>query len=432
MVPARFVHAIAFITEATTPLDLSRQLCEQLDKATSGAFREAQARFDRTTPIEDKQKLGILEKQLIGPLRLFPAGAELRMVVDALDRLATGARQSVMNALETLSSNAELSFVRLVVTARPDTELPAGSQTFELGPAADKSIEAYLGRRGVPEGRRPEVVNAAGGSWLVARLLADQLVDDPSSASAGTLSDVYDDLLQRCGATNDEDTLRILILLAAAGAGPVLPLTLLCAASKALGGPSSPARVRDHLVRLRGFVVRDAAGTDREVVGLFHQTLADHVAHRDQCASTNRVADAHRALEEAIANLAPVGSTQRDVEDLIYRYAFEREAEHRWALGEIVNTLQSLFARTSPIPRENLRRWKAWEQRLSDKLGPNHRATLETLLNIATWTGESGDAATALQLSTDLLPDLVRVLGTDHPDTLGTRLKIAGWTGQYR
>jgi hypothetical protein len=35
-----------------------------------------------------------------------------------------------------------------------------------------------------------------------------------------------------------------------------------------------------------------------------------------------------------------------------------------------------------------------------------------------------------LRLSTDLLPDQVRVLGTDHPGTLGTRLNIAAWTGQ--
>ena len=63
-------------------------------------------------------------------------------------------------------------------------------------------------------------------------------------------------------------------------------------------------------------------------------------------------------------------------------------------------------------------------------LGPDHPDTLATRGNIAAWTGQCGDAAEALRLSQELLPDQVRVLGPGHPDTLTTRGNIAGWTGQ--
>ena len=56
--------------------------------------------------------------------------------------------------------------------------------------------------------------------------------------------------------------------------------------------------------------------------------------------------------------------------------------------------------------------------------------TLTTRNNIASWTGEVGDAREALRLFTELLPDQERVLGRDHPDTLITRSNIASWTGR--
>jgi hypothetical protein len=63
-------------------------------------------------------------------------------------------------------------------------------------------------------------------------------------------------------------------------------------------------------------------------------------------------------------------------------------------------------------------------------LGPDHPDTLGTRGNIASWTGECGDPAGALRLFRELLPDHERVLGPAHPDTLTTRNNIAYWTGQ--
>ena len=49
--------------------------------------------------------------------------------------------------------------------------------------------------------------------------------------------------------------------------------------------------------------------------------------------------------------------------------------------------------------------------------------------NLASWTGEAGDAAGARDQFAALLPIVERVLGPEHPDTLATRHNLARWTG---
>jgi hypothetical protein len=242
IVPARFVQAIALIDEATTPHELSRTLTHQLARVPG--FPKVQKAFKDKTPLAEHQRLGILEKELIGPLKRLPPATKIRLVVDALDRLATGARGPVMAALEEL---AELSFMRLVVTARPDTEVPKRASVYSLARAPDANVSQYLARREIPEARWAEITNSAEGSWLVVRVLADLLRDRPDAEIRGAgqlaLGDAYEELLARCGAARGEAISGTLELLAAAGAGPLLPLSLLCKASEVLGGPALHSRV---------------------------------------------------------------------------------------------------------------------------------------------------------------------------------------------
>ncbi len=58
-------------------------------------------------------------------------------------------------------------------------------------------------------------------------------------------------------------------------------------------------------------------------------------------------------------------------------------------------------------------------------LGPLHPDTLTTRNNIAFWTGRLEEAAEALRLFRELLPDRERVLGPLHPDTQALRALIA-------
>ena len=56
--------------------------------------------------------------------------------------------------------------------------------------------------------------------------------------------------------------------------------------------------------------------------------------------------------------------------------------------------------------------------------------TLTTRHNLASWTGQAGDAAGARDQYAALLPVRERVQGAEHPHTLTTRHNLAYWTGQ--
>jgi len=60
--------------------------------------------------------------------------------------------------------------------------------------------------------------------------------------------------------------------------------------------------------------------------------------------------------------------------------------------------------------------------------GSEDRFTLDVRFQVAKWTGEAGDAATAREQLAALLPISERVLGVDHPDTLVVRRDLARWT----
>ena len=435
-VPAGFAHAVAFLSGGLSTSDLARMLVDQLDRAVPG-FAAAREDYLGALTEDERRRLDALQRDVLGPLRRLRPVKEtvVRILVDGLDQVPSAGEVSIREALGELAAGPGLDHVRLICTARPDTDVPGGSHVLRVDKADDALLGAYLTRRGVAPGLHAAIVARAGGSWLVASKLADLALAAPGQAPdalPSSLGAIYAEYLRRAGATATDRWRRelrpVLGLLAAAGVGPILPLPLLCTASGRLGGPDRPYRVRDVLVDLRGLVVRDRAGTEDEQLGLFHQTLGDYLLDPASGPFGIDPQEPHRALAEAIAELAPAGS--HDPADPLHRYAAAREAEHLWTLGEYGRVVESLAHRQSVIPAENLKRWQSWKARIESKLGPDHPDTLTTRHNIAYWTGEVGDAREALRLFTELLPDRERVLGRDHPDTLTTRNNIASWTGE--
>ena len=336
-VPSDFVQAVAFLTSGTLTPEVASTLSDQLARSLPG-FAATRDRFQQALTEDEKRQLDSLQRDVLGPLRWLGGGEAIRVVIDGLDQLATASSAAVHAALDALVTDPGLSRVRLVVTSRPDTPRPAGASEVRLDVAPDADIRSYLARRQVPESLHGAIAVRAGGNWLIASLLADQALKAPGIAPESLPSDLaglYAQNLRQAGARATEswrgEFRPVLGALAAAGVGPILPLKLLCAASVRLGGPDRPPRVRDRLVDLRGLVVRARPGTDDEHVGLFHQTLADYLLDPASDPFGIDPQEPHRALAEAIAELAPAGS--HDPADPLHRYAAAREAEHLWRWG---------------------------------------------------------------------------------------------------
>lgn len=311
-VPAGFVDAIVFVSRSSTSGELAQALADQLSHTVDG-FPDAMRRFQAMTSLEEWQGLDALARLVVGPLKQLGGGRRMRIVIDGLDQLPGVSVAPLLDALGAIAREAALAHVRLVVTSRPDTALPAGCERLRLGEVEPATVRAYLVRREVPPEYHDQIVEWAAGNWLVASLMAGLAVDGRVKAGGlpASLAELYDQELLAAGAADRdwwEGQLRpVLGPLAAAGAGPVLPLPLACEASRRLGGPDSPAAVRDVLARLRGLVVRSNPGAADEHVGLFHSTFAkDYLLAPGQGQFSIDATGAHRAVAEAIAELAPM------------------------------------------------------------------------------------------------------------------------------
>lgn len=475
LAPASFVNAFAFASAATSATALPAELADQLRKMVPSFEGAATVYLDSLT-LSELDILDPFELHLAGPLRQFFSGAganvRVRIVVDGLDQLTTESASGVRAGLERLASDPTLGGVRVVVSSRPDTALPAGADVVTLTGPSRETLLAYLERRDVPAGRlRDEIATVANGNWQQAALLADLASDAIAAATVPTsLRDAYDVAVQSVlrQAEWAPAVSAVLTVLAAAGTGPVLPLVLLGAAAAELGGGAHAVHLRDVLVALgEPLVVRGQAGTEAEAVGCAHPSFETYIAGDD--GARLDVTAGHRALADSVARLA---DPSRGPDDRISRYARDNEARHRWHAGDLDGALESLENWELPRPAENLERWRGWLDTVTEEggpdgvrslrargdlaaavgkvgrrrdalvaleqllprqaavLGPHHRDTLRSRSDIASWTGLCGNPATALRICTELLPDQERLLGPDDEDTLTTRGNIAYWTGE--
>ena len=391
IVPDGFVHAVVILTDSTNQRSLADDLEKQLRRSVPG-FAEAVAELERSVPLPQREALDFLPRKVLRPLDYLLGQPEVRIVLDGFDQLSDFTREAVGRALASRPGH-----LRLVITARPQTPGCPPGHAFDHGTTPRDDLDRYLASRRVPEATRPAILDRASGHWLVASLLAQAVLNDPLTDLAqlpGTVNDAYTKLLDQAGAADAwNETFRpVLGPLAVAGTGPVLPLPLLVHASRSLGGPESVEDIRAILTRLRGLVVRRDAGETTEHVGLFHTTLAEYLLGRSAAEVGYGIDDesVHRAMVRAINAMAPMEKHNRD--DPLHRYAFLREADHLWALGDMERFLACLRSRDAYSPRENLERSRQWVLRVRERFDEDNPTILNLRALIAFWTGVVGDA----------------------------------------
>jgi len=440
-VPGGFVHAIAYADHTTNAVSLAHELAAQVAETVPG-YADAAVEHRRTSA--DWNGQDVFGREVAGPLGRLRTGV-IRLIVDGVDQLETDSAEEVRKVLQRVLQDPALEHVHLVVSSRVAADwMPPSAVTMSVPVPDPHTLSQYLqGQRVAPEAADllADLCARGDSAWLLARLIADTHHDlnevdrdqlSPRLAAAAgrpkAMSMLYDRLLHAAGA-DDADTwagqLRpVLTPLTAAGPNPVLPLDLLAAVSGQFGGPTDLPAIHGILLGLGRLVVRSEAGSDRELVGLFHPTLIDHLTHGNLRVD---VTQGRRMLLEEVDKLAPITGLYMD--NPVYRWAAEANAQHYWELGMIDAALQSLRSRPLPTPQENLHRWTTWRGRVANRRGPEHKDSLSVRHNIAYWTGEAGNGAEALRLFRELLCDRERLLAPGDPDILATRCNIAAWTG---
>jgi hypothetical protein len=424
LIPAGFVHAVAFTSLTRTATAIATELAGQL-RGLDG-FVAASERYQAA--VGDPQKLGTvpaLRRLVVEPLRLLPmpAGRRVRLVIDGIDQLAPEVVEEVAQAPTDIAADPGLGEVRILLTTQPrglsGLAGVAGLARVDLGSPTPRDKAAYLRARGTPDALVSALLGHAT-SWLDLRLLADLVAQGDLRvplAELRSLDELYRVTLEAL-TSEHRNAGAVLAVLAAAGTGPVLPITVASRACGRLGGPTETPGLRDVLVGIGGLAARADAGTDAERVGLFHDTLTAYLRTRLRLA----VRDAHQAILDVLGELTQESAA------VDYRQA--RAAEHLWALGRHSDAVDAVLAMLGPRAADNAQLLRPWSQQAAATLDADDPDSRRLRSSLAHWTGESGDVTGAVAAFTELLAEQARVLGPDDTKTLTTRRNLAGWTGR--
>jgi NACHT domain len=314
-VPLAVVQAVAFVPTAASVSELARVLRGQLDRLP--AFAAAAGRYQRANAAR-WDVLDSWQREVTGPLSCYPQ--PVRLLLDGLDQLTGRPEQpAVTRALTELITDPQLGHVGLLLTSRSTPELPGIDRELPMSTLDPTTARRYLAGRGLHT-QVERLVELAGGSWLVLTLAAN-LASRTGVLVPDTLDQLYAELLGRVRSRQGALVEQLIAVLAAAGSGPVLPFDVLAGAVGRLGGPRSRGALYETLgdPDLYSILDRTRPGRADEHLGLFHQTLADHIlAHTDSRA-------AHQAIADTLDEFAPAArhDPKHYRKDALLVYAFE-------------------------------------------------------------------------------------------------------------
>ncbi|MEC3953785.1 tetratricopeptide repeat protein [Nocardia sp. CDC153] len=434
-----FVTAAVFLDVTSTIETFIDELATQFNKRLDGyaeAVETVASRYIDPDILPDQIELVVLL-----PLALVrPLFGQITLIIDGLDQPEEGAKAQICAAIGELTRRANLAHVRAIVGIRHSTEAETipdlvHQEVYWIDAPTDHDIIATVreahsiarSRDGGPEWQQwlsSIRTQTTAGGWLLARLMIElRTLDDDDIGQIA-----LDTLIQRrihqavddSGPDAADAIAAVLAVVAAAGSGPVFPLSLLHVALPALGITTPASRIRDLIANLGALISRGNPGTSNESLGLAHTDFQQSIQwHLSEHGIAPR--DAHYAI------LAAINCTQTDA---VTKYARDSAVRHYLAVGDPEGAILHLNSLNTANAADNRDRWETWLPLFIGTLGPDHPDTFITRSNLASWRGESGDLAGAITEFEQLLADRLRVLGPEHPYILATRNNLASWRGE--
>ncbi len=394
-------------------------LAEQLTR-TVAEFNEATVTYQHQVPGEDWRVADAVERRLVGPLRALTG--PVWIVVD-------NANEEIDQRL--VHRLVAVEHVRVVCTASRSADLPEGVDAVPVQPADPNELAEFGARRGLNAAGVAEMVRLSAGNWLTAALLTDALHRDPVPSSAPTtgLAGFYTAATDRAlnsTMVSDSQVSAVLAVLAAAGAGPVLPGSLLLRAAERLGGPSQMWHLHEVIALLPQLTVHGRARDGKELFGLLYPTIAQFLWDRGLGGLEPETV--HAVLADVTREAVPVHHRPDDSAES--DYAVRAEAEHLWRGGRHRDAIDALRARQSWMYADNRERWAEWHRRIAAELSPVDPLAFEVAALHASAVAETGEHQVALRLLRELVEDAGTELGATHQVSLGVAQELAFWIGE--
>ncbi|WP_328611680.1 tetratricopeptide repeat protein [Amycolatopsis sp. NBC_00345] len=408
-------HAVWLGHTAETVEQITDELAGQLSRTVEEFAPAADDARNNMTDLEWKSADAV-ERLLTRPLQRLD-----EPVLIVLDSTDPDVLDRVARPL------ARLPRVQVVASAYDPADLGDGFTALELQPATRLDVARYAARRGLDAGTVDQLHRGTGGNWLMIALRVEQKagprVAAPPSGAAGFHAAAIERAFGRAPQEHHEAAATLAVL-AAAGAGPVMPATVLQRAVVRLGGTRSLPRLHDVLARLDALVGRGQTATGGEFYGLRYDTVAKFVWDQSFGGITRE--GAHAAVADAIEEVAPVAEHRAD--DPLHAYAGRAEAENLWQAGRYEEAYACLVLRESLINAEAVASWAGWTKRISRQLGDTHPLSFRAAGRHARALGETGEPARAAEILRELAADSRASLGPDDRSTLELEDHAAYWT----
>ncbi len=418
--PHRYLSAVVFTALTPKLAALAESIAGQLTETTG--FPEAAAAYEGGFTLEELDRLPALERLVFGPLRHLrvPLGKKMRLAIDGIDQLESAVRAELLHTVTKAAQDDRLERVSLLLNTRDEGIEVLGADPLVLVRPGEDEIIEYLTALDLPVVLANDLATYAT-SWLQLRLLTDvaMTLGRESIRQVTDLDDLYRQLLASLPGEDAGETRAVLMVLAAAGSGPILPIRVAVEACSRVGGPADDVRFRNVVAALGGMVARANPGTPNELLGLFHETLVQQVRHEND--RDTAIREAHEAILDA---LNTVGDPAADT------YGHQRVPEHLWALQRYAEALEGVADGLGHRPPDNRALLQTWSNIAKDVLPADSLDLMKVQHNLAYWTGKAGDTAGAIVLFRELLETQVRVLGTDAPAALNTRSNLASLKGE--